>query len=354
MGYSNIRLPEQIKEFLPVTAAYYPNEHFVSLIQGSSVYPKCTVGDHVVQTFGNKSYTYALDDCYHVLTAETSQYKKYSVMAKQVQGKKSVKSFVLGSKIVLKPSHQQSEIEIEIDEQNVHLNRNERKQVVSQNKKVTYTLHRTSDEFVVVETPYMRIITNGHIVEVENTHLIPVGKLHGLCGAGHGYRREDIVNAQSCITQSNQAAALSFRVKDQSCSSLSSEHQTLKQQKVICSKKMVEKTPISKIVQQQLKKCSQMKHAMMKQTGRLCISQIPIVSVEVDVLPSLLSERAFPSPAFPLTERELSNCMKRRLCVVKSSLSWEIWTRPSPLRCMSLYLALILVFKQIKPIIKKI
>merc|ERR1712121_568533 len=84
------------------------------------------------------------------------------------------KSFVLGSKIVLKPTQHQSEIEVEVDGQIVRLNRNERKQVESQNKKVTYTLHRTSDEFVVVETPYMRIITNGHIVEVENTHMVPV------------------------------------------------------------------------------------------------------------------------------------------------------------------------------------
>merc|ERR1712083_450027 len=103
---------------------------------------------------------------------------------------------------------------------------------------------------------------------------------------------------------------------DQSCSSFSSEQQTLKQQKVICSKKMVEKTPISKIVQQQLKKCSQMKHAMRSKLADFAFPRSQLLSVEVDVLPSLLSERAF-----PLTERELSNCMKRRLCVVKSSLS---------------------------------
>merc|ERR1712121_294549 len=192
------------------------------------------------------------------------------------------KSFVLGSKIVLKPTQHQSEIEVEVDGQIVRLNRNERKQVESQNKKVTYTLHGTSDEFVVVETPYMRIITNGHIVEVENTHMIPVGKLHGLCGAGNGYRREDIANAQSCIAQSIQAAALSFRVKDQSCSSLSSHQQQLQQQKVICDKKL-----------------SQMKHAMMKQTGRLCISQIPIVECGSGCAPKSLVRKSIPFTCIP-------------------------------------------------------
>merc|ERR1711915_1157344 len=97
----------------------------------------------------------------------------------------------------------------------------------------------------------------------------------------------------------NQAAALSFRVKDQSCSSLSSEHQTLKQQQVICSKKMVEKPPISKIVQQQLKKCSQMKHAMMKQTGRLCISQIPIVECGSGCAPKSLVRKSIPFTCIP-------------------------------------------------------
>jgi len=273
--YRNIRLPEQIREWVPVRPTHYPHEYIFTSHKGNSVYPECRIGNHVVSTFSKKSYSYVLDDCYHVLSADGSQHKSFSVLAKEHQGKKFVKAYILGSKIELEPTHQQENIEVEIDEQKIHLNKNERREVVSQNKMVTYRIHRTSDNWVVAETPYIRISTNGETVEIEHTRLISESQLHGLCGTSHG--QHDVLTAQSCIGKSIQSAALTYRVKDQSCSDYSSQQRVMQSQKPVCGQKMIQKTPITKIVQQQLKKCSQMKHAMIKQTGRLCISQVPIV-----------------------------------------------------------------------------
>merc|ERR1712228_246074 len=241
--YNNIRLPESMKQIVPVVAAQNQQNYVFNVLKGITVYPKCVVGDHAVETFS----------------------KKY------------VKSFVLGSKVELKPTQQQGEYEVEVDGQVIRLTRNERREVVSQNRKVTYRLHMTSDRFVVVETPYNRISTNGEVVEIENTRLIPQAKLQGLCGAGKGYKSTDILTAQSCVAQSQQSAALTYRIKDHSCSSLNNQQQVFKQQKIECNQKKVIKSPITQIVKGQLSKCSQMKHAMIKQTSRLCISQVPIV-----------------------------------------------------------------------------
>jgi len=303
--YSNIRLPEKLRILLPFVASEYNQEKLISTLQGASVYPKCRIGDHVVKSFANRTYTYELDDCYHVLTADSSKHQTHSVMAKQVQGKKYVKVFVLGSKIILKPLQQQREIEIEIDGQRVQLNKGERKEVESQNKKVTYRLRRTADEVVVVETPYNRISTNGVVVEIENTRIIPQRELRGICGGASGDRRSDLLTAQSCIALTAEAAALSYRVQDQSCSSLNNQQQAVKQQLNTCLKPQVQKSQVSQVLRMQSEKCSQMKHTMVKQTGKLCISQIPLVKCGGGCAPKASIKKSVPFTCIPSDRRRV-------------------------------------------------
>merc|ERR1712240_867039 len=200
--FHNIRVPENVQKMLPFVASEYQTEQFISTLQGARLYPKCRIGHGVVQSFSNKTYTYQLDDCYHILSADSRREMTHSVMAKTVSGKKHIKLFVLGSKMKLRPTHQQ-EIEIEVDGQRVNLNRNERREVMSQNRKVTYRVHRTSND--------------GNVIEVENTRSVMQGQLKGLCGSASGDKRENILTAQSCLAQSSQAAALTYRHKDQSC-----------------------------------------------------------------------------------------------------------------------------------------
>merc|ERR1719342_503208 len=303
--YNNIRIPEKVRLLLPFAASEYNKEKLISTLQGASVYPKCRIGDHVVKSFANRTYTYELDDCYHVLTADSSKHQTHSVMAKQVQGKKYVKVFVLGSKIILKPLQQQREIEIEIDGQRVQLNKGERKEVESQNKKVTYRLRRTADEVVVVETPYNRIATNGVVVEIENTRIIPQRELRGICGGASGDRRSDLLTAQSCIALTAEAAALSYRVQDQSCSSLNNQQQAVKQQLNTCLKPQVQKSQVSQVLRMQSEKCSQMKHTMVKQTGKLCISQIPLVKCGGGCAPKASIKKSVPFTCIPSDRRRV-------------------------------------------------
>merc|ERR1711972_33561 len=191
----------------------------------------------------------------------------------------------------------QQQIEIEIDEQRVHLNKGARKEVESQNKKVTYRLRRTADEVVGVETPYNRIATNGVVVEIENTRIIPQRELRGICGGASGDRRTDLLTAQ--------AAALSYRVQDQSCSSLNNQQQAVKQQLNTCLKPQVQKSQVSQVLRMQSEKCSQMKHTMVKQTGKLCISQIPLVKCGGGCAPKSTIKKSVPFTCIPSDRRRV-------------------------------------------------
>merc|ERR1712035_99936 len=240
---------------------------------------------------------------YHVLSAQNDQKMSHSVMAKSVQGKKYVKVFILGSKMELKPS--QDMIEINVDGQRIQLKKNERREIQSQDRKVTYRVHRTSDDVVVVETPFNRIYTNGHVIEIENTRLPSQGQLTGLCGSDNGDRRDNVLSAQSCIVQSSQAAALTFRVQDQSCSQLNQQQQQIKQQQATCAKPRIEKAPISNVLLRQSRECSQMKHSMIRQTGKLCISQIPLVQCGSGCAPKSTIKKNVPFTCIPTNRKRV-------------------------------------------------
>merc|ERR1719339_505521 len=60
--YRNIRLPEQLREVIPLTASDRSGEELLAAIIGEPVYEKCTIGDEVVQTYDHQSYRHELDD----------------------------------------------------------------------------------------------------------------------------------------------------------------------------------------------------------------------------------------------------------------------------------------------------
>ena len=130
--YNDIRLPEQLRNIIPVVASTTPSK-ISSAIMGAEIYPKCKVGQGIVESFDKKSYHYELDDCFHVLSAETQHDNEYAVLAKESNEKKEMKFFVSGSKLTVEPSEQYSEsrkeYEIEFDGERIELERNEKKEL---------------------------------------------------------------------------------------------------------------------------------------------------------------------------------------------------------------------------------
>merc|ERR1711915_525189 len=117
------------------------------------------------------------------------------------------------------------------------------------------------------------------------------------CGDRNGDRRADVKSAQEQIQQSAQAAALSYRVQQDSCSALSPQKQQLQQQQQQNQQQQqqqIVKSPVSQIIQGQLEKCTQRKHSMIRQDNQVCISQIPIVECGSGCGPKSLVEKNVP------------------------------------------------------------
>merc|ERR1712055_1001777 len=151
--YHSIRLPTYVKNVIPLIAAEQPIVKLISSIKGSPLYPECRIGDSVVKTFDNSTYTYELD----AESSRQGQESSFAVLAKELDGKKEVKLFIRETEIVMKPTRSYTvhnkEYEILVDGQRITIRPNERKEIPTKSTKVVLKLIRSPDDVLILETP---------------------------------------------------------------------------------------------------------------------------------------------------------------------------------------------------------
>ena len=127
-------------------ASKRPHEQIFEAVTGESMYPTCRVSPDTIYTFDNRSYSYHLDDCYHVLAADASDKKSHAVLGKVENGQTHLKIFSEGSEIILSPSsssgRSSTEYTVEVDKERIQLGRNEKKEVSTKDGKVSYRITR--------------------------------------------------------------------------------------------------------------------------------------------------------------------------------------------------------------------
>merc|ERR1711911_555851 len=90
-----------------------------------------------------------------------------------------------------------------------------------------------------------------------------------------------------------------------SCSPLSAEQQKIVSQKVTCAEK-VKKISYTPIVASLLEKCQMTKHSMIRQAGKLCISQIPIIDCGSSCVSRSTITRSVPFTCLPSTRERVN------------------------------------------------
>merc|ERR1711973_93653 len=71
--YRNIRLPYQLAGMIPLVAGKNPAEQGYKALTGESWMSQCVVGEGYVQTFDQKTYSYQIDECDHVVASDCSE-----------------------------------------------------------------------------------------------------------------------------------------------------------------------------------------------------------------------------------------------------------------------------------------
>merc|ERR1719290_198670 len=168
--YTNIRLPYQLNGMIPFVAGKNPAEQGYKALTGQSLMSQCVVGEGYVQTFDQKTYSYQLDECDHVVASDCSGDSDHAVMvlAKEVNGMKHITILSGQTKIQLSPAQSYSSYV-----QGYHLSVNGQEVSLQQNQQVTLstqeqiTAYYSDDHTVTISTPSSRITHSGKNVEIE-------------------------------------------------------------------------------------------------------------------------------------------------------------------------------------------
>merc|ERR1719182_379569 len=331
--FKNIRLPEELRQIVPLVSGQSPLEQTYKALTGTPLYGKCVLGQGYVHSFDQKTYNYQIDECDHLITSDCSEDQEHAVLAKEVNGLKHVTIYESKTKIELRPAQAyQNYVEdwtCEVNGQKIYLNKNEMKTIKIESDsllKGECTIFWHSDNVVEINTPHTRITHKGKTVSVEEKSLMADGSHCGLCGDYNMDQRADIKSPKECVLSSDKLSAFSYRVKSDQCKPLSKTiSNQIKSEEEKCVKYTTQNTEVSSIWRSSKPDVyTERKHSYIYKEDKICISQDPIVYCSSGSYPKEQRRLNLSYVCFP--EGGESESYKQR-CERGENLVSELWSK---------------------------
>jgi len=313
--FRNVRIIYPFSLFFPLTAARNNLQLGLSKIVSGSVLSdkSCMINGNQLVRFNGKSVAIptTMNDPF-VIAADSSIYKRFMVLAEQVQPGVWKTEIVLGwggqgiSNIKVMPSG--SHAEVNLNGQTIH---------IEAGKSISHNCHKvwnnddvavefcmTSDNVVIVKAPlYLleEVRTNGHVVDVIPSIQLK-NKLGGLCGNFQkGILAE--TSAGHCVYSKPELEIASWTVLSESTLSTMSPSflSQLKKETEVCSKITAEPTQVAKAYKAATGKCTLLKHVIETRPGKVCLSQVPVTQCGQSCKPknSEMTQKAVPFTCLP-------------------------------------------------------
>merc|ERR1712048_757758 len=260
----NIRVPQQLREICPFVAGQSPIDQ--------------------------KTYSYQVDECDHLLSSDCSERTDHGIFAKEVNGQKHVTIYEGKTKIEVRPSEAYSQqvekFTIVVDGQEVPLKKNEKIILSSRSPLDQVTAYWSNDNVVEINTPHNRVQHQGKTVIVEEK--TSADGSH--CGLGdyNQDRRADLKSPKGCIFKSRTLLAKSYRSKSAECSPLSQRTQEqIREEEERCIKFDTKKTDVKQVfkTEQHWNTKTIKRHSYIYQEDKICISQEPVIQCSHDSIP---------------------------------------------------------------------
>merc|ERR1719342_1607877 len=282
--------PTTQQNVLPLVAGQNPVEQTYKALYGKAFYPKCVVGQGYVQTFDKKTYSYQVDECDHVITADCSQNRNHAVLAKEVNGLKHVTIYQGQAQIELRPaqaySNRVDNWKLSVNGQQVQLQKNQKITLRASSVLERITAQWTNDNTVVINTPQVRLVHQGKTVTVEVNNT-PNGSQCGLCGDYNMDKGTDVLSSKGCIMSSVKLAAHTYRSKSEQCRPISKK--TLSQirtEEERCIKFETKETKVRSVFESEMNDSRAIKkHSYIYKDDKICISQVPLIQCSINSMP---------------------------------------------------------------------
>jgi len=288
--FNKIRLPIVLDKILPLKAGINNVKHVAQQLTGKDLFPVCVIEQQTLRTFDNKTYPITLDACHRVLVADATEAQKWGIMVRQLPGaQKEIEIYIEESKIELTSAA----IKLTVDGQEILPVLNKYKALVSPlsgktiGKVVEAQVH--GKKVILISTSLFAIVFDGHNIWVETSQLYK-GKLSGVCGNANQQIRDELVGPDQCIHSTPEILSAAYRVKiPQNCDMVSPLPQPIKDQlrkeKTQCLKEQQIPTKVSKSLNTQNGQCTNLKHSVVRQPGKICISMKPVTQCAIGCLP---------------------------------------------------------------------
>jgi hypothetical protein len=242
VSFTQIRLPYPLALAFPLKAGVNNIKLVAQKAANNNLYPVCKVEDETLKTFDNRSMHFHIDNCFHLMTADSSPQHKFAVLTRVMKpgNRRELKVILSEVKIVLTPSERPStrstfpSIKVTIDEEELSLVPNQWSELRSsrQAQRVFGHIFRSQDNVIQIKAPKfeIEIIFDGDDFAIETTQMMK-GQLTGLCGNQNQQPRDEVEGPQKCIYSKAEVRTASYRVNDmpQGCDQVQPLSQNIKQ-----------------------------------------------------------------------------------------------------------------------------
>jgi len=277
----NIRMPWILKGVFPTSLRNPLSYNIMQKLTRHQIPASCRVEPQYISTFDNKTYSYQLNDCYHLLFKDCSKQIPVAVLAKNTQGQqKQVKILAGPSDIIITP-----ELKIQLifngQKEQVEIQAGQTKTWKAMNGKVVLQIKKYQDNVILVNAiqESLWVLFDGQRVEVSGSYMLR-SRACGLCGDLNGENTADLKTPQQCVMSRPKYAAYSYMIEE-SCQGIPSQDRPeYQREKSECIKKEYIPTPLRELTRvvasqaTQVTKPMLLQHLVFKQpkSGLTCLS----------------------------------------------------------------------------------
>merc|ERR1712088_1251886 len=248
----DVRIPSLLRPIFPISMRNPVTYTAVQKLTRGQIPASCRIEPTYIATFDNKTYSYEMNDCYHLVFRDCSEVLPVAVMAKTLSSNlKEVK--ILEGQV-----------------KNIIVNAGQIKEIKNSEQLTILEIRRYQDNVYTVYLPKegLLVLFDGERVEISASQLLK-SRACGLCGDLDHENTADLKSPEMCVMRP-RFTAYSYMIQEQ-CQGIPSQEKTKYEKELSqCVKSKIIPTdlkPLSKIVTQMVKPIIS-QHDVKKQTSK--------------------------------------------------------------------------------------